>query len=67
MPRLHLGRFLTNEGGIGGLVGGLSKGWTGVNEYVEEVVEDEEEDVLPDWMRPGKVSGVGEVEAEMRG
>jgi len=56
MPKLHLGRFLTKEGGgIGGLEDGLNLGWTGVKEDVEEVVE-EEDDESPGWMRHGKVS-----------
>jgi len=63
MLKLHLGRFLTKEGGIGGLVGSLSLGWTGVKEDVEEVVE-EDDDESPGWMRQGKVSWA---EAESRG
>jgi len=65
MLKLHLGRFFTKEGGIGGLAGGLRLK-TGPKEDVEEVV-DEEEDESPGWMRHGRVRCAGEVEADMRG
>lgn len=39
-PKLRLGRFF-NEGGMGGSAGGLSLGWTGVKDDVEE--EDDED------------------------
>lgn len=66
MLKLHLGRFLTKEGGgIGGLEGSLNLGWTGVKEDVEEVVEEEEDEESPGWMRHGKVSPAEE--ADMRG
>jgi hypothetical protein len=66
MLKLHLGRFLTNEGGIGGLVG-LSLGWIGVKEDVEEEEDDEDDDESPGWMRNGKVSCADEVEADIKG
>jgi hypothetical protein len=48
---------------MGGLAWGLSFGWTGVKDDVEEVDEDE----TPEWMSPGRVSCAEDVEAEKNG
>lgn len=39
----------------------------GIKEDVEEVVEEDEDEDSPGWMRHGKVSCPGEVEADMKG
>ena len=51
---------------MGGLAEGLSFGWTGVKDDVEEVDDDDDEDETSEWMRLRRVS-CAEDEAEKNG
>jgi len=60
LPKLHLGRFFTNDGGMGGLADRLRSGWTGVKDDIED-------DETSEWMSPRRVSCAEGVEAEKNG
>ena len=50
---------------MGGLARGLSFGWTGLKDDVEEVEDDEDE--TSEWMRPRRVSCAEDAKAEKNG